>query len=365
MSVRSPLGAPVRIGIIGAGFVADFYLRALQNIRGHHVTVLAARNPERAADVAARFGIPNHVRAAHELCQRDDVDLVIVALPQDQHVDAVRTVADAGKAVICTKPLGRNSAEATECLRAVLAAGVWHAYAETEVFAPGLVKAKALVDSGAIGRVLSVRAREAHGHPHEHARDEQRMGGGPLRGLGCHCVAISRWFIGYDTLPAEVMAWGDRLHRTDVTTEDNGVALIRFADGRLGQVEAGWTHSAGLDVRNEIHGSDGWITTDETGSTGLRAFAGRDAGYVLEKAAIATGWITPVPDEPWTYGYEAELRHFVECLAAGVSPRQTFFDGVVDNAVIDTAYRSITSRQWEPVVLPAEVHHHYSGAVSS
>ena len=352
MTVRPRPGTPVRIGIVGAGFVADFYLRALQSIRGHEVTVLAARDAERAASVAARYGIPAQVEGISELCARDDVDLVIIALPHDLHVDAVSAVAAAGKAVVCTKPLGRNSEEALACLEAVVAAGVWHAYAETEVFAPALVQAKQLAESGAIGRVLSVRAREAHGHPHEHARDEQRMGGGPLRGLGCHCVAISRWFIGYDTLPAEVMAWGDRLSRDDVTSEDNAVALIRFADGRLGQVEAGWTHAAGLDVRNEIHGSDGWITTDETASTGIRAFAGSDAGYVMEKAGRTSGWMTPVPNEPWTYGYEGELRHFIESYSAGVPPRQTFVDGVIDNTVIDTAYRSITSRQWEPIQLP-------------
>ncbi|HTL41681.1 MAG TPA: Gfo/Idh/MocA family oxidoreductase [Pseudolysinimonas sp.] len=342
---------PVRIGILGAGFVADFYLRALHFVRGHEVTALYARDPEKGREVAERYEIPVVAGSVDELIARDDVDLVLVALPHDLHVDVVRKVAAAGKAVVCTKPLGRNSAEAAECLSAVREAGVWHAYAETEVFAPGLVKAKELVDAGAIGRVTSVRAREAHGHPHEHARDAERMGGGPLRGLGCHCVAIGRWFLGYDTLPVEVMAWGDRLSRDDVTTEDSAVAIVRFQDRRIVQVEAGWGHVAGLDVRNEIHGTHGWIGTDETGSTGLRAYAGQSAGYVMEKAGQSTGWITPVPEEPWVYGYHGELAHFIDCFARGETPRQTFVDGVIDNAVIDAAYRSIETRAWAPVDL--------------
>lgn len=342
---------PVRIGILGAGFVADFYLRALEHVRGHEVTVLAARSAERGAEFAQRFGIPTVVGTTSELVQRDDVDLVVVALPHDLHVPVVAEIAAAGKAVICTKPLGRNSAEAAECLRLVRDAGVWHGYAETEVFAPGLVKAKQLVDSGAIGDVVSVRAREAHGHPHEHARNAERMGGGPLRGLGCHCVAIGRWFLGYDHTPVEVLAWGDRLARTDVTTEDTATAIVRFDDRRVVQVEVGWNHIAGLDVRNEIHGTAGWIGTDETGETGVRAFAGRSAGYVMEKAGAATGWITPVPDEPWVYGYHGEMAHFIECFLAGEQPRQTFVDGVIDNAVIDAAYRSIETGTWSPVDL--------------
>lgn len=347
---------PARVAILGAGFVAEFYLQALRHVRDHDVVVVMARSLEKARALADRHGVPEVATSVAEVVQRDDIDLVLVALPHDLHVDVVREVTAARKALVCTKPLGRNSAEAAACLRMAVEAGVWHGYAETEVFAPGLVKAKGLVDSGAIGKVLSVRAREAHGHPHAHARDIKRMGGGPLRGLGCHCVAIGRWFLGPDNLPLEVMAWGDRLYREDVTSEDTAVAIVRFADGRIAQVEAGWTHVAGLDVRNEIHGSHGWIGTDETGSTGVHAFAGRDAGYVLEKAGSTTGWMTPVAQEPWVYGYHGELAHFIECFNAGKPPRQTFQDGLIDNAVIDAAYRSIASRAWERVDLSALQH---------
>ena len=310
-----------------------------------------ARSAEKGRALADRHGVTEVATSIAEVTSRADIDLVLVALPHDLHLAVVRELVAARKALVCTKPLGRNATEAAAILQMVRKAGVWHGYAETEVFAPGLVKAKQLADSGAIGRVLSVRAREAHGHPHAHARVAERMGGGPLRGLGCHCVAIGRWFLGPDNRPVEVMAWGDRLHREDVSSEDNAVAIVRFEDGRIAQIEAGWTHSAGLDVRNEIHGSHGWIGTDETGSTGVHAFAGRDAGYVVEKAGTTKGWITPVADEPWAYGYHGELAHFIECFGAGTRPRQTLEDGLIDNAVIDAAYRSIQSRTWERVDL--------------
>jgi hypothetical protein len=83
---------------------------------------------------------------------------------------------------------------------------------------------------------------------------------------------------------------------------------VRFSDGRIAQVEAGWTHGAGLDVRNEIHGSHGWIDTNETGSMGVHAFARRDVGYDLEKAGTSVGWMTPMAQEPWVQGCYAEPR---------------------------------------------------------
>ena len=277
----------------------------------------------------------------------------VVAVPQDVHLETVTAAAAAGKAVICTKPLGRNAEEAAQILQVVEEAGVWHGYAETAVFSPAVVKAKSMVDAGALGRVLTVRAREAHGQPHRHARTPDRMGGGPLRGLGCHGVAVGRYFLEGGT-PVQVFAWADRLERDDVACEDNATMLVRFDDGRVAQVEAGWTHVAGLDVRREVHGSNGWIGLDETSETGLRAFAGSSVDYVMEKAGSSSGWMTPVLDEPVAYGYHGQFDHFVECLAdGGRVPRQTFVDGLIDNAVIDAGYRSVTSGAWEDVDLGA------------
>lgn len=344
---------PVRLGIVGSGFVAGMFLEALRHVRGHEVTTLAARRPEAAAPLAQQHGVATVVETAADLAGRADVDVVVVAVPQDAHLETVQAAAAAGKAVICTKPLGRDAQEAAAILRTVLDAGVWHGYAETAVFSPAVVKAKSMVEAGALGRVLTVRAREAHGQPHRHARTPERMGGGPLRGLGCHGVAVGRYFLAGAT-PVQAFAWGDRLHREDVACEDNATMLVRFDDGRVAQVEAGWTHLAGLDIRREINGSDGWIGLDETSETGLRAFAGASVDYVMEKAGSDRGWLTPVLDEPVAYGYHGQFDHFVQCLADGArTPRQTFADGYIDNAVIDAGYRSMKTGVWEDIDLSA------------
>jgi len=339
---------PVGIGMIGAGFVADMYLRGLEKVRGQELVAIAARTTARGTALVERHGEGTVVSGVGELLSMSEVDLVVVAVPQESHVDVVRATAAAGKAVICTKPLGRNSREAAECLAAVKNAGVWHGYAETAVFSPSTRKAKQIIDSGAIGRVLTFRGREAHGSPHAFALDKERMGGGPLRGLGCHPIALGRYFLS-GSQPVDVFAWGERLHRTDVESEDNAVALVRFDDGRLMQIEASWTHVPGLDVRREVFGSEGWIGTTDTGETGIRAFAGRPIEHVTEKATVRTGWITPVPEEDVSFGYHGQFDHFIQCFRENRMPLQTLEDGLIDAQIIDAAYVSMGSGRWEPI----------------
>ena len=342
---------PARVAVLGAGFIADHYLRALGSIRGHEVAVVMSRTAASARALADKYGVPDTAATVEEVAARGDIDLAIIALPHDLHVPVVETLAKAGIGVICTKPLGRSGPEAAQCLAAVTEAGVWHGYAESAVFAPGLAAAHGYVKSGAIGKVLWVRSREAHGHPHVHALDAERMGGGPLRGLGIHCVAVGRLMLD-GAAPVEAFAWGDRLHREDVQVEDNILVMLRFADGRMVQVESSWTHVAGLDVRTEVHGSDGWIQVDETGGNGIKMFTGGNAGVVVEKAGSNTGWLHPVPEETFTYGFHAELEHFVHAFNAGEVPSQTFRDGVIDNTIVDAGYQAMREQKWVPITYP-------------
>ncbi|HEX8917583.1 MAG TPA: gfo/Idh/MocA family oxidoreductase, partial [Chloroflexota bacterium] len=72
--------------------------------------------------------------------------------------------------------------------------------------------------------------------------------------------------------------------------------------------------------------------------------------YVVEKAESEQGWVKPVPEEAFVYGYQAEMKHFVDCVRTGTMPRETYHDGWVVNTLIECMYRSSKSRAWEPVV---------------
>jgi predicted dehydrogenase len=346
----------VRLGILGSGFVADFYLDGLREVPAARAVANYSRSAERAAELGRRRGIAQQYTDMAELCADPEIDMVVIALPNHLHLEAVRLAAGAGKGIICTKPLARNGQEAAEMVRIVREAGVLGGYAETEVFSPNVMKARDMIEAGSIGEVLSVRAREAHSGPHaDHFWDAELAGGGALLDMGCHTVEAARYFFGKDVAVTEVFAWGATLTHGDKTTgEDNAVALLKFANGGISVTEASWSAKGGMELRNEIVGTEGRLVTDST-ATSVWGFISKPAGYLMEKADADTGFVYPIPDEARHYGYQEELRHFVECFRTGAEPRETFVDGYVVNVILDACYRSMQSGRWEAVELDPSV----------
>jgi predicted dehydrogenase len=343
---------PVHLGLAGSGFVADFYMDGLRDVPGAHVVANYSRRAERAAGFGERHDIPRQYTDLEQLCADDRVDVVVVALPNHLHLEAVRHAAANKKAIVCTKPLARDASEAAEIVRLVNDAGVMHGYAETEVFAPNVMRARQMIEEGAIGDVISVRAREAHSGPHApHFWDAETAGGGSLLDMGCHTIEAARYFFGKDVPMTEAFAWGATLSHGDKTTgEDNAVALIKFANGGISVTEASWSMKGGMELRNEITGTDGRLVTDST-ATPVHGFITNPGGYLMEKADADTGWVYPIPDEARVYGYHEEMRHFIECFRTGATPRETFVDGYVVNSALDACYRSMKSGRWEPIEL--------------
>lgn len=342
----------VRIGVLGGGFVAEFYLLGLKDVPGHEVVVVASRHAQTAERFASRWNIPETSDSFERTIARDDIDLYLIALPNFMHRDIAVSLARAGRNQVCTKPLARNAEEARAMLSAVEDAGVIHGYAETEVFSPAVVRAEQMVRSGSIGKVLWVRSRESHFGPHSAwFWDPALSGGGALLDMGCHCIEAARYFHGKDVRPVEIMCWADTLHH-DTKAEDNALAILRFENGGIAHLEVSWTSRGGLDLRNEVHGTQGAIFTDVTRNSPIEAFTTAPSGYVVEKAESDQGWVKPVPEEAFVYGYHAEMKHFVDCVRDGILPRETYHDGFVVNTIVDAAYRSNAKRAWETVKLP-------------
>jgi predicted dehydrogenase len=281
-----------------------------------------------------------------------DVDTVVVGLPNHMHEAAIATAAEAGKAVLCTKPLARTAEEAKRILETVERAGVFGGYLEDLVYTPKTLKAIAAVHDGAIGDVMWVRSRETHPGPHSAwFWDHAQAGGGAIVDLGCHCIEIIRSYVGKGNRPVEVMCWSDTLVHP-ITAEDNAIALIRFDSGAIGQFEVSWTFRGGMDLRDEVAGTEGTIWTNHFLRTGFEMFSsGQGAGYVAEKAETESGWIFPVGDEVSELGYVDMFTDVFNAMDRGGAPRETLYDGYVVNAVMDGCYRSASSRQWEPIEL--------------
>ncbi|HEX5411155.1 MAG TPA: Gfo/Idh/MocA family oxidoreductase [Terriglobia bacterium] len=338
----------VRIAMLGSGFVAEFYLQGLANINGQQVVANFSRNRARAKEFAGRWSIPESTSSLDQLIARTGIDLYVIALPNEAHLPVSLALSRAAKNQVCTKPLGRTRREAKAMLEAAKKSGAMHGYAETEVFAPCVVRARQTIQQGAIGRVLWVRSRESHGGPHSpHFWDINKTGGGAMNDLGCHCIASARYFFGKDDPIVEVMAWGSRLvHHKKTKGEDNALLVLKFKSGGIGHCELSWTTKGGLDLRNEVHGSEGSIFTDVTRGTPITSFSTRSVGYVVEKAEVDFGWTRPLPEEAFAYGYQSEMKHFVECAADHTTPRETYEDGYIVNCVLDAGYHSMRSSRW-------------------
>ncbi len=339
----------IGVGLLGSGFIAESYAEALMDVRNAELVACYSRNPDRSAAFSKKWKI-DALATMDAVCADPRVEMVIVALPNEVHLDAVEIACRHKKAVICTKPLARTEAESQKLLDAVKRAGVWHGYAESSVFSPNVAKAYDMVKAGGIGELLTMRAREGHSGPHApHFWDAETAGGGALLDMGCHTVESARHFFGKDNKVTEVMAWGATMAHKDKTTgEDASVALLKFAGGQMATIESSWIERGGMQLRHEFVGSTGRIVTDSSVGP-VWGFVGNSVGYTVEKANSETGWVYPVPEETRAYGYSQQMRHFVDCFAAGVAPSETFEDGVIVNRIIDACYRSMKTGQWEKV----------------
>jgi len=337
--------------MLGSGFVAEFYLQGLADVNGQEVVVNWSRSSKRATAFCERWKIPETSTDLDAVIARDDIDLFVIAMPNEEHLPVSLALSAAGRNQVCTKPLARNRTEASKMFQAARASGKLHGYAETEVFAPAVVKTRAMIEAGGIGRVLWVRSRESHSGPHSpHFWDIDKTGGGAMNDLACHTIAAARHFFGKEDPITEVFAWGANLVHSDKTRgEDNALLVLKFQSGGIGHCELSWTTKGGLDLRNEVHGSEGSIFTDVTRGTPMSAFTSQPAGYIIEKADADSGWMRPLPEEAFTYGYQAEMRHFVECVRDNSTPRETYEDGFITNCVLDAGYQAMRDGKWTPV----------------
>jgi predicted dehydrogenase len=342
-----------KITMLGTGLIGMFYTQTLHGRRGRdRVHVVYSRSPERAKRFARDWNVPEWTADMAEAIGHPETDVVVIGLPNDCHRHAAAMAAEAGKAVLCTKPLGRTAAEAKDMLDVVERAGVFNGYLEDLVYTPKTQKSVASVRKGALGRILWTRSRETHPGPHsDWFFDPERSGGGALVDMGCHCIEIGRSFIGKDDRPLDAFCWaGTQVHPIDA--EDHAIALVRYASGAISQIEVSWTFRGGMDLRDEVSGTEGTIWLDHFLRTGFEMFtaAGKD-GYVAEKAESEKGWLFPVGDEEHELGYVNMFQDMLDALDAGARPAETFYDGYVVNAVMDACYRSARSGCWEPVEL--------------
>lgn len=343
-----------KVAMLGSGFIGRFYADSIQRSRSmDKIVSIYSRREKSAKKFADDYKVAHQTINMEESISHPDVDVVCIALPNNKHEEAVLLCCKHKKAVITTKPLGRNAEEAKRMLDAVEEAGIFNGYLEDLVYTPKFIKAVDSVKNGALGRILWAKSRETHPGPHsEWFWNMEQAGGGCILDLGCHCIEIARSYIGKDIKPIEVMCWADTQVKP-IDAEDHAIGLVKYENGAIGQFEVSWTFRGGLDLRDEVMGTEGTIWVNSFLRTGFEMFTtGKGGDYIAEKAESNSGWLFPVGDELNELGYNHMFSEMFDAIEQNKKPKETFYDGYIVNAVIDAAYRSAKTKQWEPVQLP-------------
>ena len=342
-----------KFSLLGTGLIGTFYTMSLHGQRRNDLIHNVCSTPEESAKAfAQKWNIPKYTSSMKEAIEDPDTDIVIVALPNYLHKEAILMACKAKKHVLCTKPLALNAPEAREVLDAVEKAGVFHGYLEDLVYTPKTLKAIDMIRNGSFGRILWTKSREAHSGPHSAwFWDKKLSGGGALVDLGCHCIEIGRSYIGKDIRPLEVICWAETQVKP-IDAEDHAIALIKYENGAISQVEVSWNFRGGMDLRDEVSGTEGTIRIDHWLRTGFEVFTTGSTGkYVSEKAESDAGWLFPVGDEVHSLGYPDMFTDMLDSLEQNKVPRETFYDGYIVNAIMDACYKSAATKKWEPIEL--------------
>ncbi len=332
----------VKVGLIGSGFVTDIHAHAFRNfVPDAEIVAVASPSPGKAAHFARERGIPNAFENYRDLLAMPEIDLVTMGVPNDLHCQITTDAAQAGKHVVCEKPLSRTLEEADRMIAVCQQQGVLLLYAEELLFAPKYVRARQLAEEGALGDVFLVKQWEEHYGPHEPwFWDVNRSGGGVLMDMGCHSIEYARWVLGKSPIRSVMATLGTYVHKDKTQGEDHALCVVEYEGNRIALAENSWAKPGGVDDRCEIYGSRGHTRADLLRGNALITYSDAGYGYATEKMEITTGWTFTMFEEVWNYGFPQELNAAVRAVQGLETPLETGEDGREVLKIIYAAYQS-------------------------
>ncbi|MCW3475566.1 Gfo/Idh/MocA family protein [Limobrevibacterium gyesilva] len=382
--------AELRVGFVGAGFMARFHLQSLLGVRKLRVAGVFAPTPARRqafADDAnlMDLGPCRAFDSLEAMLASGEIDAIWLVTPNHVRLDAMRAIHAARRAgqtgvfaIACEKPLARTLAEAREMLRLAEDAGLIHGYLENQLFSTAVQRGHDIIWRRAVpntGRPYIARAAEEHSGPHEPwFWNAGQQGGGVLSDMMCHSVEVARYLL---TAPGETRdalrlrsanasvatlkwrrpAYAEKLRQSSGGAVDyvnrpaedfaRGMLTLEDPDGNEVVIEAttSWAYvGPGLRITLELLGPEYAMEYNSLG-TGLKVFlsravSGRAGEDLVEKQNAEQGSMPVLEDEAGVYGYTLENRHFADCFRRREAPMETFRDGVAVVEMLMALYRS-------------------------
>lgn len=333
--------------------------------------VICGRNETAVRKAAEKYGWQEHATDWREVIERKDIDIIDICTPGDSHHDIAIAAAEAGKAILCEKPLANTLAEAERMLAAVERAGVTHMVCHNYRRAPAVALAKELIERGELGQIYHYRGTYLQdwivdpNFPRVWRLERAKAGSGALGDIASHSIDLARYLVGEITEVASLLETfikerplpDDPTARAPVDVDDAALTLCRFENGAIGTIEASRFATGRKNYnRFEINGSRGSLVFNLERMNELELYIEEGANSGFRQVIVTE------PEHPYIaawfppghiIGYEHTFTHtvldFLDAIDRGVVPQPSFHDGVQNQRVLDAVERAHASRAWEKV----------------
>jgi len=340
----------LRVGLVGAGSIAQFHVQSYAKNPDVEIVGVADLKLDRAQAMASAYGIPNTFGNHHDLLAMEGLDAISVCTWNNSHAEISIDALNAGKDVLCEKPLSRTVAEALEVQKAVGATGRMLEVGYVRRYGLNTQILKKFVDAGDLGDIYYSKASSIRrmGNPGGWFADVERSGGGPLIDIGVHVIDLAWYLMGS---PKPVSVSGNSYHYlgnranvigksryevsdydpTQNTVEDMANAVIRFENGA----------SLLMDVSFSLHASRDTLSV---------AVFGEKGGAELEPSLLLVSeqhdtMLNIVPQLDFSTfrmdeGFQAEIDHFVSLCQGAAEPNAPVEHGVALMKMLRGVYES-------------------------
>ncbi len=356
---------PIGIGMLGYAFMGKAHVNGYRTLSymtyptplQPRLVSIAGRDAEAVAAAAARYGFERHVTDWRELVADPEVELFDNSGPNNLHGEPTIAAAEAGKHVICEKPLGRTADESYEIWQRVAATGVQHMTAFNYRFVPAVRLARQMIEAGELGEIHHFRGRYLQEWGTTDAAvwrfDKGLAGSGALGDLGAHVIDLARYLVG----EIATVSASTRTFYPGREVDDAFESVVDFESDALGTIEASRFAPGRKNAFSwEINGSKGSLAFDleslnelhwSEGTKGFRTVLVSEADHPFWQWWWPHGHMIG-----WEHTFVHELRHLLDAIAGEgeVAPHgATFEDGYRAAEVCDAVLRAAESGTRETV----------------
>jgi predicted dehydrogenase len=325
----------INTAIIGTGFIGDYHARALRAMENVDITVACGLPLESAQKFAEKYDIKAATTDALSLVQREDIDAVIIGIPNKFHAPYALEFIKNGKDVLIEKPLAMNSKEGEQIIaateehkRVVMVGHMWR-------FDTEINYVKQAVDSGMIGKVIKTKGYGIHENwgPSGWFTEKEMAGGGALADMGLHPIDTVRYILG-NPAPKQVYAKIGTYYG-DYDVDDTGIIMVTWEDGTTSIIESGWwqPHMDGPESGTRLFGTKGYASVFPTM---LKFKVGESMGEFKAPMPHRSEHCDQVI-------YDRQMTHFIDCIRKRKTPLPGLSEGQTILNIVDAAYKSSRS----------------------